>query len=439
MIQQEYVRRRRVLLAKMLPASAAIFFAAPQVRRNADSQYPYRQNSDFYYLTGFDEPKSALLLLKQNETDSRSILFNQVKNASEEIWSGRRLGQEAALEKLAVDQALSFDEIEQQLPSLLNGLQAIYHAQHGYAEADSLLFNVLEELRDGSRKNLRAPITLIDWRPWLHDMRLFKSPQEIALMRRAGEISAMAHARAMKQCRAGMSEFQLEAEIHYEFIRHGARFPAYNTIVGSGENACILHYTENNAELHDGALVLVDAGCEWQGYAADITRTFPVNGKFTPVQRALYDIVLAVMNHAIALFAPGTSINAVQKQVMHIMISGLVKLGILQGNVEKLVAEQAHKAFFMHGLSHWLGLDVHDVGDYGIPDGSRLLEPGMVLTVEPGLYIAPDADVPVQWRGIGIRIEDNLLITEQGNENLTVGVVKAADDIEALMAVPQSP
>ncbi|CCK08367.1 Xaa-Pro aminopeptidase [Cronobacter sakazakii 696] len=264
-------------------------------------------------------------------------------------------------------------------------------------------------------------------------MRLFKSPEELAVMRRAGEISALAHTRAMQKCRPGMYEYQLEGEILHEFTRHGARFPSYNTIVGGGENGCILHYTENESQLRDGDLVLIDAGCEYKGYAGDITRTFPVNGKFTPAQRAVYDIVLESLETALRLFRPGTSIQDVTGDVVRVMVKGLIGLGILKGDVEQLVAENAHRPYFMHGLSHWLGLDVHDVGFYG-PDRSRILAPGMVITVEPGLYIAPDADVPEEYRGIGIRIEDDIVITETGNENLTASVVKSADDIEALMA-----
>lgn len=433
MTQVEFLRRRQALLAKMAPASAALIFAAPETTRSADSEYPYRQNSDFWYFTGFNEPEAVLVLIKSDDTHNHSVLFNRVRDKTAEIWFGRRLGQEAAPEKLAVDRALAFDEINEQLYQLLNGLDVVYHAQGQYAWADNIVFAALEKLRRGSRQNLAAPATLTDWRPWVHEMRLFKSPEEIAILRRAGEISALAHTRAMQVCRPGMFEYQLEGEIHHEFNRHGARFPSYNTIVGGGENGCILHYTENESELRDGDLVLIDAGCEYQGYAGDITRTFPVNGKFTPAQRAIYDIVLESLETSLRLFRPGTSIQEVTGEVARIMVSGLVKLDILKGEVDQLIADNAHRAFFMHGLSHWLGLDVHDVGHYG-PDRSRTLEPGMVLTVEPGLYIAPDADVPPEYRGIGIRIEDDILITENGNENLTHSVVKSADDIEALMA-----
>ena len=433
MTQQVFLRRRQALLATMSPGSAALIFAAPEATRSNDSEYPYRQNSDFWYFTGFNEPEAVLVLIKSDDTHNHSVLFNRVRDLTAEIWFGRRLGQQAAPAKLGVDRALAWGEIDEQLYQLLNGLDTVYHAQGVYAFADEIVFAALDKLRKGSRQNLRAPASITDWRPRVHDMRLFKSSEELTLMRRAGEISALGHTRAMQTCRPGMFEFQLEGEIHHEFNRHGARFPSYNTIVGGGENGCILHYTENESPLRDGDLVLIDAGCEYQGYAGDITRTFPVNGKFTPAQREIYDIVLESLETALRLYRPGTSIQEVTGDIVRVMIHGLVKLGILQGDVEQLITEGAHRPFFMHGLSHWLGLDVHDVGAYGV-DRSRPLEPGMVLTVEPGLYIAPDADVPAQYRGIGIRIEDDIVITKDGNENLTASVVKTADDIEALMA-----
>ncbi|HEY3590645.1 MAG TPA: Xaa-Pro aminopeptidase [Buttiauxella sp.] len=433
MNQHEFLRRRQALLAKMAPASAALIFAAPEAIRSADSEYPYRQNSDFWYFTGFNEPEAVLVLIKSDEKHNHSVLFNRLRDKTAEIWFGRRLGQEAAPEKLGVDRALAFSEIGEQLHQLLNGLDVVYHAQGEYGYADNIVFAALDKLRRGSRQNLKAPATLTDWRPWVHEQRLFKSEEEIIALRRAGEITALAHTRAMEKCRPGMFEYQLEGEILHEFNRHGARFPSYNTIVGSGENGCILHYTENESQMRDGDLVLIDAGCEYQGYAGDITRTFPVNGKFTAPQRAIYDIVLESLETSLQLYRPGTSMQEVTAQVVRIMVTGLVKLGVLEGDVDKLIADNAHRPFFMHGLSHWLGLDVHDVGAYG-SERSRLLEPGMVITVEPGLYIAPDADVPAEYRGIGIRIEDDILITADGNENLTASVVKSADDIEALMA-----
>ncbi|EMI5491335.1 Xaa-Pro aminopeptidase [Providencia stuartii] len=433
MNKQEFISRRNALLAQMEPASAAIIFSAPSAQRNADSEYPYRQHSDFLYLTGFSEPEAVLLLIKSDEKHSHTVLFNRIRDLTAEIWFGRRLGQEAAPEKLGISKALPFDEIEEQLYQLLNGLDVIYHAQGEFEYADKLVFDALETLRKGSRRNLRAPSTMIDWRPLVHEMRLFKSEAEIATLRKAGEISALAHIRAMKTCKPNMFEYQLCGEVEYEFTRHGARFPSYNTIVGSGENACILHYTENECEMKDGEVVLIDAGAEFDGYAGDITRTFPVNGKFTKPQRELYEIVLKALNTALELYRPGTSIHEVTQKIVRIKVEGLVELGILHGDVDQLIENKALFPFFMHGLSHWLGLDVHDVGFYGA-DRDRILEPGMVLTVEPGLYIAPDADVPPEYRGIGIRIEDDIVITENGNENLTDLVVKDPDEIEALMA-----
>ncbi|CAG9425173.1 Xaa-Pro aminopeptidase [Providencia alcalifaciens] len=433
MNKQEFISRRNALLAQMAPASAAIIFSAPEAQRNADCEYPYRQHSDFLYLTGFSEPEAVLVLIKSDEKHSHTVLFNRVRDLTAEIWFGRRLGQDAAPEKLGVDKALPFDEIVDQLYQLLNGLDVVYHAQGEFDYADKLVFGALDVLRRGSRRNLKAPRTVIDWRPMVHEMRLFKSDAEMAVMRKAGEISALAHIRAMETCRPNMYEYQLCGEIEYEFTRHGARFPSYNTIVGSGENACILHYTENECAMKDGDLVLIDAGAELEGYAGDITRTFPVNGKFTKEQREIYDIVLQSINTALELYRPGSSIHEVTRQIVRIKTEGLVKLGILQGDVEQLIENKAYHPFFMHGLSHWLGLDVHDVGFYGV-ERDRILEPGMVLTIEPGLYIAPDADVPPQYRGIGVRIEDDILITEDGNENLTAMVVKDPDEIEALMA-----
>lgn len=435
---ETFQQRRQALLARMAPGSAALLFAAPEVTRSNDSEYPFRQNSDFWYFTGFNEPQALLVLIKSDENHNHSVLFNRVRDLTAEIWFGRRLGQEAAPAKLGVDRALPWDDIGEQLYQLLNGLDVVYHAQGLFREADEQVFGALEKLRRGFRQNLSAPDTLTDWRPWVHEMRLFKAPEEIEILRRAGQISALAHTRAMEACRPGLFEYHLEGEILHEFNRHGARFPSYNTIVGSGENACILHYTENESELRDGDLVLIDAGCEFHGYAGDITRTFPVNGKFSPAQREIYDIVLASLYQALTLFRPGISIREVNDEVVQIMVSGLVELGILEGDVDTLIAENAHRQFYMHGLGHWLGLDVHDVGHYGTPSRDRILEPGMVLTVEPGLYIAPDADVPAQYRGIGVRIEDDILITETGNENLTDSVVKDAEAIEALMAAARN-
>ncbi|MCR3756129.1 MAG: proline aminopeptidase P II [Sodalis sp. Psp] len=437
MTKQEYICRRQKLLVKMVPASAALIFASPKAIRSSDTEYPYRQNSDFLYFTGFNEPQALLVLVKNDQDHHHSVLFSRVSNKTEEIWTGRRLGQEAAPAHLGVDMALSWDDITDQLHLLLNGLDVVYHAQGEYSFADRILFSAMDKLRRSVYQQLQAPTTLVDWRPWVHDMRLIKSKEELAVMRRACEITALAHTRAMQQCRPGMYEYQLEGEIQHEFTRHGARFLSYSTIVGSGKNSCILHYTENTDKMKSGDLVLIDAGCEYQGYASDITRTFPVNGRFSQEQRAIYDIVLAMFNHLLELYRPGCSIQEINnnEETMRIMVTGLVQLGVMEGDVDTLMAKQAYRQFFIHGLSHWLGLDVHDTGDYRSHNNrSRVLEPGMVLTIEPGIYIAADADVPAVYRGIGIRIEDDIIITASGSENLTISVVREADAIEALMA-----
>src|SRR5476649_2808297 len=320
MTLHEYQNRRQALLAKMAPGSAAIIFAAPEATRNADSEYPFRQSSDFWYLTGFNEPEAVLILVKSDENHNHSVLFNRVRDLTAEIWFGRRLGQEAAPAKLGVDKALAFDDINDHLHLLLNGLDVVYHAQGYYAYADEIVNRAMERLRNGSRLNLAAPDTLIDWRPIVHEMRLFKSPEEIAVMRRAGEITAKAHTRAMEKCRAVLFEYHLEGEIHHEFNRHGARFTSYNTIVDSGENGCILHYTENESQLRDGDLVLIDAGCELEGYAGDITRTFPVSGKFSQAQREIYDIVLASEYKALDVLRPGSSIQEANEAAIRVML-----------------------------------------------------------------------------------------------------------------------
>lgn len=391
----EHQRRREALLAKMASGSAAIVFAAPERVRSADTEYPFRQDSDFWYLTGFNEPEAVLVLIKSDESHSHSVLFNRVRDLTAEVWFGRRLGQDAALATLGVDRALPWDDVPNQLHLLLNGLDVIYHAQGLYDFADRMVFNALEKLRRGTRQNLKAPTTVTDWRPWLHEMRLFKSLEEIVVMRKAGDITAKAHTRAMERCRPGLFEYHLEAEIHHEFTRHGARYPAYNTIVGSGENACILHYTENESLLKEGDLVLIDAGCEYQGYAGDITRTFPVSGRFTPAQRTIYDIVLASQYKALSLLKAGNSIRQANEEVIRVMVTGLVTAGVLEGDVDQLIVDKVHQRFYMHGLSHWLGLDVHDVGDYGSSNRGRLLEPGMVLTVGKGFILRQTLTCPL--------------------------------------------
>lgn len=429
----DIIMRRNKLLAKMIDNSAAIFFAAPEVVRSNDTHYTYRQNSDFWYLTSFKEPEAIFIIIKESNNKHQTILFNRTKDTLAEIWTGYRLGQQAALSQLQVDVAYPFSQAEELLPKIISGKQAIYHASQLYDYADNIVNQLMDNLRKGLRNNLFAPQSIIDWRPILHDLRLFKSPKEIELMRKAGKISALGHIKAMQKCRPNMYEYQLESEILHEFAMHGARNPSYNTIVGSGNNGCILHYENNDQQLKDGDLVLIDAGCEYEYYAGDITRTFPINGKFSQAQREIYDIVLKSQYKAIELFKPGTSIKQVNDVVIRIMVEGLVKLGIMHGSVDELIENKAYNQFYMHGLGHWLGIDVHDVGDYKTIYRERILEPGMVITVEPGLYINKDADVPVQYKGIGIRIEDDILITPNGNEVFTAEVPKEPELIEALM------
>ncbi|WP_392552014.1 Xaa-Pro aminopeptidase [Orbus wheelerorum] len=430
----DIIARREKIFANMIDNSAAIFFAAPEVIRSNDTHYPYRQNSDFWYLTAFNEAESALLLVKNSASDHQTILFNRTKDPLAETWTGYRLGQDAALKQINVDKAYPFNDISELLPEIINGKDALYHASQLYTYADDIINRLMVTLRQGVRKNFYAPKAIIDWRPILHNMRLFKSPHEIEIMRQAGKITAQGHIRAMQQCKPGMYEYQLEGEILHEFIKYGARSASYNTIVGSGNNGCILHYENNNELLQSGDLVLIDAGCEYQSYAGDITRTFPINGKFSKEQKEIYDIVLCSQLKAIALFKPGITIKAVNEEVIKIMVEGLIKLNIMQGNIDELIEQKAYTQFYMHGLGHWLGIDVHDVGDYKTLGQERKLQEGMVITVEPGLYINKDANVPKQYCGIGIRIEDNLLITKHGNEVLTSDVPKLPHEIEILMA-----
>lgn len=432
----ELIFRRNRMLHQMVDNSVAIFFSAPEVVRSNDTHYPYRQNSDFWYLTGFTEPESVFLLLKKSANEYKTILFNRTKDPLAETWTGYRLGQVEALQQVKVDEAYPFTDITEKLPAIINGFQSLYHASQLYQYADNIIDNLMTELRKGVRNNYRTPNTIIDWRPIIHEMRLIKSDYEIGMMRKAGKITAQGHMRAMQICKPNMYEYQLEAEILHEFTLHGARYPSYNTIVGSGNNGCILHYENNSDLLKDGDLVLIDAGCEYQYYAGDITRTFPINGKFTTAQKEIYNIVLQSQLTAIKLFKPGISIKEVNEHVIRIMVEGLIKLNILNGNLEQLIEQKAYSQFYMHGLGHWLGIDVHDVGDYKTIGRERKLEPGMVITIEPGLYINKDADVPNQYKGIGIRIEDNILITQNGNEILTSDAIKSPDNIEKLMGEP---
>ena len=418
--KEEFGERRTRIFAQMQPNSALLLFSEIEKRRNNDCSYPFRQDSYFWYLTGFNEPNAALLLLKTEQSE-KAIIFLRPRDPLLETWNGRRLGVEHAPQQLNVNKAYSIEEFSTVLPKILKNLTAIYYVPEIHTWGDKLVTESAVSFNE-----------ILDWRPMLSEMRLIKSPNEIRLMQQAGQITALGHIKAMQTTRPNRFEYEIESDILHEFNRHCARFPSYNSIVAGGNNACILHYTENDRPLNDGDLVLIDAGCEFAMYAGDITRTFPVNGKFSQPQREIYDLVLKAQKRAIELLVPGNSIKQANDEVIRIKTQGLVDLGILKGDVDTLIEQQAYRQFYMHGLGHWLGLDVHDVGSYG-QDKQRILEIGMVITVEPGIYIAEDADVPEQYKGIGVRIEDNLLMTEYGNKILTAAAPKEIADIENLM------
>ncbi|OQX38503.1 MAG: Xaa-Pro aminopeptidase [Oceanospirillales bacterium LUC14_002_19_P2] len=429
----EYGKRRQQLMQQIGADGVAILPAASEKIRNRDSEYLYRQDSDFYYLTGFNEPEAVLVLMPGRE-GGESILFCRDRDPLMETWHGRRAGQKGAVQQYGLDQAFSISELDQVMPGLLDGRQTIYYTLGVLPEFDGRLNGWVNNLKARERRGAVAPSVVSGLDLLVHEMRLFKSDAELEIMREACAISAGAHRRAMAMCRPGLYEYQLEAELQHEFIHHGARVPAYNSIVGSGDNACILHYTENDRQMCDGDLVLIDAGCELDNYAADITRTFPVNGVFSTEQRALYKLVLKAQEQAIATIRPGNPWTAFHDAAVRTLTEGLVDLGILSGDVDQLIKDEAYRPFYMHGTGHWLGMDVHDVGNHKVNGQWRKFEPGMVLTVEPGLYIAPDnADVEEKWRGIGIRIEDNVLMTAEGCEILTSAAEKDPDAIEALM------
>lgn len=438
--QSEYLARRQAILETMQDKSICIVMAASEKTRSNDTEYLFRQDSDFTYLTGFNEPDACLLLIKpesQSDSPTQSILFCREKNKLAEIWNGRRVGPEIAQHTYAVDQAFALSELETQLVSLLDGQAGVYWSQGASETVDKKILNVIQQIRNKGKLGL-PPYQLMDLRPIIHEQRLIKSAAEIAIMQKAADISCDAHIRAMKSTQAGKFEYQIEADILHEFAYQGARFAAYNSIVAGGDNACILHYTENSDELMQGDLLLIDAGCELSGYAADITRTFPVSGQFSEAQAQLYQLVLNAQTQAIQTLKPGQTLTNATQIAVDVITQGLIDLGILTGTLAENTQAQdgnppAYRQFFMHGLSHWLGLDVHDVGAYKINKQDRPLEPGMVITVEPGLYIASDASVAEKWRGIGIRIEDNIAITADGYLNLTQAAPKKISDIEAAM------
>ena len=431
MEMQEYARRRRALARMMGEDAIAILPAAPSAVRSRDVEYPYRQDSDLLYLTGFSEPETVMALIPGREHGA-FVLFVRERDPEREVWHGRRAGLEGAVEQFGADDAFPISDIDDILPGLIEGRQRVFCTMGRYADFDRHMMQWVNDVRSRVRSSGRAPNEFISLDYFLHDMRLFKSRGELRTMRRAAKISMAAHERAMRALRPGQREHELEAEFWHEFRRNGAE-PAYGLIVGGGDNGCILHYVENNATLHSGDLVLIDAGCEYQGYAADITRTLPVDGRFTDAQRAVYEIVLAAQAAALACCAPGRHWNEPHTAALEILTQGMIDIGLLQGPLAERLEDGAYRRFFMHRTGHWLGMDVHDVGDYKVDGDWRELEPGMCLTVEPGLYIPAADDIPEHLRAIGVRIEDDVHITRDGAENLTAELPKAIDDVEAMM------
>ena len=430
----EFARRRKNLMALMEPNSIAIIPSAGEQMRTRDTEHPFRQDSDFYYLCGFVEPE-AVLVLAPGRRHGQFVMFCRERDPGMELWHGYRAGPEGVCEKLAADDAFPIGDIDDILPGLIEGRDRVYYSMGRSAEFDRQIMDWVNRIRSKESSGAVPPGEFTDLNHMVHDLRLVKSAAEQRLLRRAGEITASGHCRAMRYCSPGQNEYQLEAELSHEFASSGARHLAYPSIVGSGANGCTLHYLDNNCVMRDGDLVLIDAGCELEYYASDVTRTFPVNGRFSREQRALYEVVLQAQLAAIAQIKPGNHWNQPHDASVRVITEGLVELGLLRGPVDKLIEREAYREFYMHRVGHWLGLDVHDVGDYRVGDQWRQLEAGMVMTVEPGIYVSPqNSKVARKWRGIGIRIEDDVLVTAQGCETLTAAVPKAVDDIEALMA-----
>jgi len=431
--QQEFARRRQQFLRMIGTGNIAVIASASVLMRNSDVEFPFRQNSDFFYLSGFDEPESVIVFVpgrKQGEY----ILFCREYDEKTALWVGANAGLDGAIKDYAVDDAFPIDDIDDILPGLLENKNCLYFPMGAQPDFDQKLMDWSQQVRNRSRTGVHAPAEFISSDHLLHEMRLIKSAYEIKQMKKAAKISVAAHINAMQSCRVGMYEYQVEASLKYHFMNEGAQQEAYPAIVGGGNNGCVLHYIDNNAALKDGDLLLIDAGCEWEKYASDITRTFPVNGVFSDEQKALYQLVLDAQYAAIEQVQPGHHWNDPHDAAIKVLTQGLVALGLLKGHVSTLIKNEAYRPYYMHRTGHWLGMDVHDVGDYKLDNQWRLLEPGMVLTVEPGLYIQPDAkEVDEKWRGIGIRIEDDVLVTKKGHEVLTEATPKEVVDIERLM------
>lgn len=429
---ETYIKRRR-LLAERMRQGIAVIPTAPEALRNGDAHYPYRFDSHFHYLTGFDEPEAVLVLVAGSAP--QFILFCRAKDSEREIWDGYRHGPEAAKERFGFDAAFSIAQLDDKLVELMSDQPALFHPVGRDERWDARLLALRRQVQEKARSGVRAPDEIRDLRALLDEMRLFKDADELAVMRRAAGISAAAHVRAMRATRPGMMEYEVEAELLYEFRRRGAQAPAYTSIVAGGANACVLHYVGNDARLDDGDLLLIDAACELDGYAADITRTFPVNGRYSGAQRDLYQLVLAAQAAAIDQVRPDRHWNQPHEAAVAVLARGFIDLGLCHGSLEAVLESGDYRRFYMHRTGHWLGMDVHDVGTYKQQDGAwRALRPGMTLTVEPGCYVRPGEGVPEHFWNIGIRIEDDVLVTTTGCEVLTEAVPKSVAAIEALMA-----
>ena len=425
-----YAQRRAKLIEQMQAGVAVIPTAAERVR-NRDTHYPYRFDSYFYYLSGFTEPGAALVLMGGKK--SRSILFCRDKDPEREVWDGYRCGPEGARERFGFDESHSLTKLDELMPNLLADQPVLHYAMGTDEQWDARIVGWLNSVRSQSRSGVTAPAEIKDVRRILDEMRIIKGEHELALMRRAAQISTGAHCRAMRATRPGKKEFEIEAELIHEFRRHGAQAPAYMPIVAGGANACVLHYVENSATLKDGDLLLIDAGCELDGYASDITRTFPVNGRFRAPQKDVYQMVFAAQAAAIAAVKPGNAWDQPHDVALKVLAQGMIDLGLCKGSLDKVLESGDYKRFYMHRTGHWLGLDVHDAGDYKRDGKWRELKPGMVLTVEPGCYVRPAQDVPEKLWNIGVRIEDDVLVTAKGQEVLTSAAPKKIEDIEKLM------
>ncbi|MDR9433435.1 MAG: aminopeptidase P N-terminal domain-containing protein [Spiribacter sp.] len=428
----EQKKRRQGLMNHIGRDGIAVLPAAPEATRNRDVLYPYRQDSDFRYLTGFEEPDAVAVFVPERE-QGEYILFSRERDPQRETWEGRTVGQAAVVSDYGADDAFPIDDIDEILPGLMEGRAKVFCAMGADSDFDHRLIGWVNALRQRARAGVKAPLEYVSLEHVVHEMRLVKSKAEIATMREAGHITAAAHARLLSVIRPGLKEYEIEAELLYDFRRHNGE-PAYPIIAGAGANACVLHYIANQAELAAGDLILIDAGIERDGYAADITRTLPINGKFSDAQRAIYSLVLDAQEAALATLRPGEHWNAGHQAATEVLVAGLIDLGLIDGPVSAALEQGEYRRYFMHRTGHWLGMDVHDVGDYKVDGHWRELEPGMVLTVEPGLYIAPGSPVEACWQGIGVRIEDNCVITRDGYENLTQAAPKTIDAIEQAMS-----